>query len=53
MNLLGRQGMAREAAAEQPGVSVKTVGRWIGGGTELRLHTPRRMQEEFGELPFP
>lgn len=52
-NLLDRQGMTREAAAEQLGVSVKTVGRWIGGETEPRLRDLRRIQEEFGELPFP
>jgi helix-turn-helix protein len=52
-NLLERQGMTREAAAEQLGVSVKTVGRWIGGETEPRLRDLRRIQAEFGELPFP
>ena len=52
-NLLDRQGMTREAAADQLGVSVKTVGRWIGGETEPRLRDLRRIQEEFGELPFP
>lgn len=52
-NLLNRQGLTREAAAEQLGVSVKTVGRWIGGETEPRLRELRRIQAEFGELPFP
>ena len=51
-NLLERQGMSREAAAEQLGVSVKTVGRWIGGETEPRLRDLRRIKAEFGELPF-
>ncbi|HEV3168710.1 MAG TPA: helix-turn-helix domain-containing protein [Actinocrinis sp.] len=51
-NLLERQGVSREAAAEQLGVSVKTVGRWIGGETEPRLRDLRRIQAEFGELPF-
>jgi hypothetical protein len=52
-NLLERQGVSREAAAEQLGVSVKTVGRWIGGETEPRLRDLRRIQAKFGELPFP
>ena len=41
------------AAARQLGVSVKTVGRWVGGETEPRLRDLRRIQELFGELPFP
>jgi hypothetical protein len=52
-SLLDRQGLTREAAAAQLGVSVKTVGRWIGGETEPRLRDLRRIQAEFGELPFP
>ena len=42
-----------EAAARQLGVSVKTVGRWVGGETEPRMRDLRRIQELFGELPFP
>ena len=53
VNLPDRQGMAREAAAGRLGVSATAAGRWIGGETEPRLHDPRRIQEEFGELPFP
>lgn len=46
-----------EAAARQPGVSVKTVSRWVGGTTEprlrdLRLRDLRRIRELFGEIPF-
>lgn len=50
---LRRQGMTREVAARQLGVSVKTVSRWVGGATEPRLRDLRRIQEIFGELPFP
>jgi DNA-binding XRE family transcriptional regulator len=50
---LRREGMTQEAAARQLGVSVKTVGRWVGGETEPRLRDLRRIQELFGELPFP
>jgi hypothetical protein len=32
--VLRREGMTMEAAARQPGVSVKTVSRWVGGATE-------------------
>lgn len=49
---LRREGMTQEAAARQLGVSVKTVGRWVGGETEPRLRDLRRIQELFGELPF-
>lgn len=52
-NLLDRQGLTRDAAAEQLGVSVKTVSRWIVGETEPRLRDLRRIQAQFGELPFP
>jgi helix-turn-helix protein len=50
---LRREGLTQEAAARQLGVSVKTVGRWVGGETEPRLRDLRRIQEIFGELPFP
>jgi hypothetical protein len=50
---LRREGLTQEAAARQLGVSVKTVGRWVGGETEPRLRDLRRIQERFGELPFP
>jgi Helix-turn-helix domain len=50
---LRREGLTHEAAARQLGVSVKTVGRWVGGETEPRMRDLRRIQELFGELPFP
>jgi DNA-binding transcriptional regulator YiaG len=49
---LRREGLTREAAAKQLGVSVKTVSRWVGGETEPRMRELRRLQERFGELPF-
>jgi DNA-binding XRE family transcriptional regulator len=51
--VLKREGLSQEAAARQLGVSVKTVGRWVGGETEPRMRDLRRIQELFGELPFP
>src|SRR5215470_13039580 len=48
---LRREGLTHEAAARQLGVSVKTVGRWVGGETEPRMRDLRRIQELFGELP--
>jgi hypothetical protein len=50
-DVLRREGLSQQAAARQLGVSVKTVGRWIGGETEPRLRDLRRIQERFGELP--
>ena len=50
---LRREGLTQEAAARQLGVSVKTVGRSVGGETEPRLRDLRRIQELFGDLPFP
>lgn len=47
---LRSKGITREAAAEQLGVSVKTVTRWIGGQTEPRLRELRRIQEQFGDV---
>jgi hypothetical protein len=51
--VLRREGLTHEAAARQLGVSVKTVGRWVGGETEPRLRDLRRIQERFGDLPLP
>ena len=51
--ILRREGMTRESAARQLGVSVKTVSRWVGGTTEPRLRDLRRIHELFGEIPFP
>ena len=34
-------------------VEVDIFGRWVGGETEPRLRDLRRIQELFGELPFP
>lgn len=50
--MLRREGMTREAAARQLGVSVKTVSRWAGGETEPRLRELRRIQDRFGDVPF-
>ena len=52
-SVLRREGLTQEAAARQLGVSVKTVGRWVGGETEPRLRDLRRIKDLFGELPFP
>jgi DNA-binding transcriptional regulator YiaG len=51
--VLRREGLTREAAARQLGVSVKTVSRWVGGETEPRLRDLRRIQERFGDSPLP
>lgn len=48
--VLRREGMTKEAAARQLGVSVKTVSRWVGGETEPRLRELRRIQELFGDV---
>jgi hypothetical protein len=50
--VLRREGVTREAAARQLGVSVKTVSRWAGGETEPRLRELRRVQDRFGDMPF-
>jgi DNA-binding XRE family transcriptional regulator len=47
---LRRTGTSREAAAQQLGVSVKTVNRWIAGRTEPRLRELRRIQDQFGDV---
>lgn len=47
---LRREGMTREVAARELGVSSKTVSRWVGGETEPRLRELRRIQERFGEV---
>jgi DNA-binding XRE family transcriptional regulator len=52
-SVLRREGLTQQAAARQLGVSVKTVGRWVGGETEPRLRDLRRIKDLFGELPFP
>ncbi|WP_328701350.1 helix-turn-helix transcriptional regulator [Amycolatopsis pittospori] len=49
---LSREGLTQEAAARQLGVSVKTVGRWLGGETEPRMRDLRRLQERFGQPPL-
>jgi DNA-binding XRE family transcriptional regulator len=51
--VLRREGLTQQAAARHLGVSVKTVGRWVGGETEPRLRDLRRIKDLFGELPFP
>lgn len=51
-DVMRRQGLSMEATAGQLGVSVKTVGRWIGGATEPRLRDLRRIRELFGETPL-
>jgi hypothetical protein len=51
--MLQRKGLTQEAAARELGVSVRTVGRWIGGWTEPRLKELRRIYEVFGEAPPP
>jgi DNA-binding XRE family transcriptional regulator len=51
--VLRREGLTQEAAASQLGVSVKTVGRWVGGETQPRMRDLRRIQERFGEIPLP
>jgi hypothetical protein len=50
---LRRDGLTHEVAARRLGVSVKTVGRWVGGETEPRLRDLRRIHDVFGEVPFP
>lgn len=50
--VLRREGLTQEAAARQLGVSVKTVGRWVGGETQPRMRDLRRIQERFGEIPL-
>jgi hypothetical protein len=50
--VLENEGISHEAAARQLGVSVKTVGRWVGGETEPRLRDLRRIREVFGRTPF-
>jgi DNA-binding XRE family transcriptional regulator len=50
--LLEQQGLSKEQAAKQLGVSVKTVSRWIGGETEPRFRDLRRIREVFGDVPF-
>lgn len=51
-NVLHKEGLTQEAAARQLGVSVKTVGRWVGGETEPRMRDLRRLQDRFGQPPL-
>jgi Helix-turn-helix domain len=51
-DVLVREGLSHEAVARRLGVSVKTIGRWVGGTTEPRLRDLRRIREEFGPTPF-
>ena len=50
---LRRESMTMEALARRLQVSVKTVSRWVNGGTEPRLRDLSRIREIFGDLPFP
>ena len=50
--VLRREGLTMEAAAQQLGVSVKTVSRWVGGATEPRLGALRKIREVFGDVPM-
>jgi hypothetical protein len=50
--VLRREGLTMEAAAQQLGVSVKTVSRWVGGTTEPRLGALRKIREVFGDVPM-
>lgn len=49
---LRREGLTPQQAARQLGVSVKTVGRWLGGATEPRMRDLRRIRERFGDTPL-
>jgi DNA-binding XRE family transcriptional regulator len=51
--VLRRQGLSQEAAAQQLGVSVRTVSRWTRGQTEPRLRDIRRISGVFGPVPHP
>ena len=52
-DVLRRQGLSQEAAAQQLGVSVRTVGRWTRGQTEPRMRDIRRISGVFGPVPHP
>jgi DNA-binding XRE family transcriptional regulator len=52
-DVLRRQGLSQEAAAQQLGVSVRTVSRWTRGQTEPRLRDIRRITGVFGPVPHP
>jgi hypothetical protein len=43
--------LTQQGAANQLGVSVRTVNRWITGTTEPGLQHLRRIREVFGEVP--
>ena len=51
--LLKREGLTQEAAARQLGVSVKTVSRWVGGGTQPRQRERQKIRDVFGDVPIP
>jgi DNA-binding XRE family transcriptional regulator len=50
-SVLKREHLTHEAAAQQLGVSVKTVSRWLHGESKPRMRHLRRMVEVFGETP--
>lgn len=52
-DVLRRQGLSQEAAAQQLGVSVRTVSRWSRGQTEPRMRDIRRISGVFGPVPHP
>jgi hypothetical protein len=47
---LRSRGITKETAAEELGVSPKTMGRWLGGQTEPRLRDLRRIEDRFGDV---
>ncbi len=51
--LIQREGLSKEAAARQLGVSAKTVRRWVGGATTPRPKERQRIRDAFGDRPIP
>lgn len=47
---LRSRGITKETAAEELGVSPKTMNRWLGGRTEPRLRDLRRIEDRFGDV---
>ncbi|MEU5261549.1 helix-turn-helix transcriptional regulator [Amycolatopsis sp. NPDC021455] len=47
---LRSRGITKETAAEELGVSPKTMSRWLGGQTEPRLRDLRRIEDRFGDV---
>jgi hypothetical protein len=47
---LRSRGITKETAAEELGVSPKTMNRWLGGQTEPRLRDLRRIEDRFGDV---